>query len=136
MSTDPCLRPLSYWEWITREAALIHADGCTGITNLQGRCCLEHDLQFFYGRDAADAYRRYARGEAMVWALAHRITFEEANTHFRACHFRESRLGYLNLVGWYRYAVVRRRKGRAAWDAHRAREAQATDVSGVIIDGP
>jgi len=114
----------AYASWLREEAALIHADGCTGVTNLYADCCLQHDLEFYYAKSAADAYRQQRAGHPAPWRDAVPVTFDEANAHFRACHFRSSRFGYLNLVGWYRYAAMRLRKTRAAWDAHRAREAQ------------
>lgn len=113
---------LLFWDWIREEAALINADGCTGVSNLYGECCLQHDLEFWAGKSAASAYRHYRNGEPEYWVTAERITFEGANSNFKKCHFRQSKAGYLNLFAWWRYAVVRTKKGRAAWDAHRARE--------------
>lgn len=111
-----------FGDWIDEEAALIDSDGCSGVTNIQGRCCRQHDLEFFYGKSAADAYRLYRYGAVHYWTHAQSVTFEQANKHFRSCHFRNSPLGHLNPFGWWRYAVVRRKKGRAAWEAHRQRE--------------
>ena|SRR3990167_585228 len=122
-----------YAHWIEEQAALINADGCTGVSNAFAGCCLRHDLEFYYGRSATDAYIQARYGERDPWVWAERLTFEEANAHFRACHFRESRLGYLNLVGWYRYAIVRRSKGRAAWEKHRAREREAQMVAQAVV---
>lgn len=117
------MNPLLFWDWIRQEAALIHADGCTGVSNMYGECCLQHDLEFYYGRSATDGYWHYGNREAEYWLTAKRITFEDANDHFKRCHFRQSKAGYLNVFAWWRYAVVRTKKGRSAWDAHRAREA-------------
>lgn len=115
---------MTYYDWLREQAQLIHADGCSGVTNIDAICCLEHDLAFYYGKDPAHAYH-FARTQDPWW-WARPITFEDANTHFRACCFRESRLGYLNLMGWWRYWGVRTKRGRAAWEGHRAREAQTT----------
>lgn len=112
-----------YVEWVREEAALIHADGCTGVSNIEGWCCLQHDLEFSHGKSAADAYRHYRLGATDYWALAKPVTFEEANAHFRACHLRSSRLGYFNPLAWWRWAAMRAKATRKAWDAHRAREA-------------
>ena len=105
---------MRYWDWIRQEAALIHADGCTGVTNMYADCCLQHDLEFYYGTSATEAYR-------VGWAKAMPITFAQANDHFKRCHFRMGRLGHWNPIAWVRYAAVRMRKGRSAWDTHRRR---------------
>jgi len=115
-------RLLLYWDWVRHEAALINADGCTGVTNMYGECCLQHDLEFFWGKRATDAYKQYVSGSMDPWLDAAPIDFAGANDNFKKCHFRQSKAGYLNLFAWWRYAVVRTRKGRAAWDAHRERE--------------
>ena len=117
---------MTYWEFIREEAALINADGCTGVSNMYGECCLQHDLEYWAGTSAASAYRSYRGGAPNYWREADPITFEEANSNLKRCHFRESKAGYLNLFAWWRYAVVRTKKGRAAWDAHRAREGIGT----------
>lgn len=114
--------PLSYHEWIENEADLIHADGCTGVTNVNGWPCLQHDLEFKTGRSAAAAYNYYRWGHEDYWAKAPQITFEIANAHFRAALFRESALGYLNVFSWARYVAMRLKKTRAAWNGHRERE--------------
>lgn len=114
---------LRFLEFIREEAALINADGCTGVSNMYGECCLQHDAEFYFGKSAASAYRHYREGDPEYWLTADRITFEQANENFKRCHFRQSKAGYLNLFAWWRYAVVRTKKGRSAWDAHRAREA-------------
>jgi len=122
MKHKPC-KLMLYWDWISEEAALINADGCTGVTNYQGRCCLQHDLEFYYGASASDAYRRYRDGDPYYWFNADLLSFEIANAHFKACHFRNSKLGYRDPAAWWRYAAMRLKKTRAAWDAHRKREA-------------
>jgi len=118
---------VSFYDWVREEARLIHADGCSGVTNIDGICCLIHDLEFYYGKSATDAYRHSTGpGDAIAWQDADAIGFDEANANFRRCCFRESILGYANPLAWWRYWGVRTQKGRAAWDAHRARERQET----------
>lgn len=117
-------RHLLFWAWIEEQAALYSVDGCTGVTNWNGRCCLRHDLEFSFGRCAASAYRRYLAGEADPWALADPITFDRANAHFKNCNFREAKAGYWNPLAWARYGAMRLRKTRKAWDNHRRREQQ------------
>lgn len=115
---------MTYWEWIAQEAALIHADGCTGVTNYQGGCCLQHDLEFWHGKSAVDAFTRWRNGEQDYWRHAAPTTFDEANQHFKRCHFRMSALGHWDPIAWARYGAMRLKKTRAAWDGHRQREAQ------------
>lgn len=122
-------KKLLFWDWIRQEADLINADGCTGVTNMYGECCLQHDLEFRYGKQATSAYRYYVNGALKPWELAASLTFEQANENFKRCHFRRSKAGYLNLFAWWRYAVVRRQKGRAAWDAHRARDTEPLEAA-------
>jgi hypothetical protein len=115
---------MTFYEWVKEEARLIHADGCSGGTNLEGICCLIHDLEFYYGKSVTDAYSYARLGHLDPWMKARPVTYDDANRHFRSCMFRESTLGYLNPRGWLRYWAVRTKKGRAAWDGHRQREAQ------------
>lgn len=122
-------KKLLYWDWVRQEAALINADGCTGVTNMYGECCLQHDLEFYYGKHAARAYTYYVGGAQNYWGLALPITFEEANENFKRCQFRQSKAGFFNPFAWWRYAAVRQKKGRAAWDAHRARETDSPEAA-------
>lgn len=115
---------LPFEAWIRQEAALIHADGCTGITNINGWPCLQHDLEFYYGKSAVDAYRLYLDGHPEPWGSSKSVTFEEANAHFRAANLRDSALGYFNPMVWWRQFGMRLKKTREAWEKHRAREAQ------------
>lgn len=118
----------AYYDWIREEAQLINADGCSGVTNLNGICCLVHDLEFYYAKSAADAYRRFRGGDLTPWRFAASVSYEDANKHFRSCCFRDSILGHLNPLGWWRYWGVRTKKGRAAWDGHRKRELESVGV--------
>lgn len=122
--TENTVTVTAYTEWIREQAALIHADGCTGVTNWNGVCCLQHDLEYFHGKSAVAAYQLASVGDPDPWGKAKPVTFEQANAHFKACNFRESALGYFNLFAWVRYAA--RLKMRAAWDSHRQRETTVT----------
>lgn len=115
---------MNYREWIEDEARLIHADGCTGVTNIGGWACLEHDVAYYYGRDPVQAYRLWYRGIRGYWELSPPITFEDANRAFRSSLFRESWLGHFNPMSWWRWRAMRLKATRAAWDKHRAREAR------------
>jgi hypothetical protein len=120
------MRKLLFKDWIREQADLHSVDGCTGVTNWNAHCCLVHDLEFKFGKRAASAYQRYLQSAIDPWAGAEPVTFEQANDHFKACNFRESTAGYLNPFAWLRYAGMRLRKTRAAWDGHRAKETQAS----------
>jgi hypothetical protein len=115
-------RKLLFWDFIRNEAAIINADGCTGVSNIYGECCLQHDLEYFWGVSATSAYRHYREDGLDYWRTADPVTFDQANENFKRCHFRQSKAGYLNVFAWWRYAVVRTKKGRSAWDGHRERE--------------
>ena len=116
----------SYGAFIREEAALINADGCTGVTNWNAICCLIHDLEYFHGKSATDAYGRYRAGDPQYWVNAKPVSFTEANAHFKACNFRESTAGYFNPFAWIRYGAMRLRKTRSAWDGHRNAEKAQT----------
>lgn len=117
---------LLYKPWIEEQSALHSVDGCTGVTQWNAFCCKVHDLEFKLGKSAASAYRNYVSGHRDPWVRADPVTFAQANDHFKACNFRESAAGYWNPFAWIRYAGMRLKKTKAAWDAHRARERQET----------
>jgi hypothetical protein len=50
-------RTPEYWAWIKEEAQKAGSDGCTHALEIRVKCCWEHDLAYFYGRDPRDAYR-------------------------------------------------------------------------------
>lgn len=111
-----------FQDWIRDQAAIHDVDGCTGVTNWNAICCLQHDLEFKFGKSASSAYQYHVKGHPEPWAVADATTYEQANDHFKNCNFRENRLGYWNPFAWIRYGVGRLRKTRAAWDKHRAAE--------------
>lgn len=116
-----------YQAWVESEAALIVSDGCTGVSGFRRECCLEHDLAFYYARNPRTAYMGWVdHGDReLAWEEAAPITFEEANSDFKRCHARASKLGsfwWLNPVNLWRWRGVVRFSKRA-WNAHRAREA-------------
>lgn len=121
-------RVLLYHDFIREEAALINADGCTGVTNVNGWACLEHDLAYYHGKRPTHAYRKYCAGVEDFWGDAEPTTFEEANANFKRALFRESVFGHLNPLSWVRYAAMRLKKTRSAWDEHRQRERDALGV--------
>jgi len=112
--------------WLESEARLIHSDGCSKVSQFNRKCCDLHDCEFYHGKDAADAYRLFREGERGYWSQAKPVTFEDANRHFRNCHFSHTQLGWLNPMTWWRWRGIVR-FSRGAWDAHRARE-QAADA--------
>lgn len=128
MSDKTMSHKLNYKDWITQEAALIRADGCTGITNHDGICCLIHDLDYYYGRDSSHAYLLYCAGEYNYWKNAVVITRKFADDSFIKCNHRESWLGYLNPFAWWRRLV--KKGGQGAWDRHRKREQEQDKING------
>lgn len=111
---------LTYKKWIEQEAAFIRADGCTGITNHDGICCLIHDLEYHYAKDSVSAYGHYINGIRDYWAQAKSADRKFIDNAFIRCNHRESWLGYLNPFAWWRRLV--KIGGQRAWDKHRERE--------------
>lgn len=70
--------PLKYWEWVEEQAKLIKSDGCTHALELARKCCWEHDLAFYYGRDPRHAY-------TCGWRRADKIGFVETNNRLGGC---------------------------------------------------
>lgn len=112
-----------YWDWIESEAAVIGTDGCSKVTGAFRRCCLQHDLSYFYAKSPASAYRIYLNGQSDYWHQGIIIDRATADAAFRRCIQANSRAGF-----WSPMAVIRwlgvRIGGQGAWDAHRQREAQ------------
>lgn len=119
-----CEHRLTFEAWIREQAALIDSDGCTWATGARRLCCQIHDCEYFYAKDAKDAYLRYWRhGDSeLAWRDARRTTRAEADRDFLKCLRSKSKLGYYSPLAIARYAVVRK-FGQKAWDEHRAREA-------------
>lgn len=117
------IRRALYWDWVESEAAVIGTNGCSKASGAYGRCCLQHDLSYYYAKAPASAYGRYLLGEADYWSRAMIITRSTADAAFRRCIQAKSKAGF-----WSPMAVIRwigvRLGGQSAWDAHRAREAQ------------
>ena len=116
----------NYLTWLRAEASEIDADGCTGVTGARRECCRQHDVEFFYGKDAHHAYRLMKRGVSDYWQQANPIDFDTANAKFRRCLQARSCFGqYSPLAIWRWLGVKFLPKSRNAWKAHREREARA-----------
>ena len=69
------------------------------------KCCWEHDLAFYYGRDPRHAFL------CQDWTLADPIGFMETNNRFAGC-----------LPWWLKYRwVAVTVGGKRLWDYHRSR---------------
>lgn len=78
---------LTYDQFILREAARIQADGCTGVSEWNHECCLEHDLACRYGRDPRSAYLNYRADETSnPWLYAKRMSRRRADFAFLHCN--------------------------------------------------
>lgn len=111
-------KPL-YWDWIESEAALINTDGCSKVSGVYRRCCLQHDLAYYYARDPVSAYR-------VSWDNAIPTTKGEADVAFRRCMQSQSRFGFFSPIALYRWLGVKL-AGKKAWNSHRQREQQAEE---------
>ena len=114
-----------YWDWIESEAAVIGTDGCSKVTGAYRRCCLQHDLSYFYAAAPASAYRLFIAGTSNFWGHATRIDRATADAAFRRCIQAHSKAGFWSPVALMRWLGVKI-GGQGAWEAHRAREAQTT----------
>ena len=116
----------NYLTWLRAEASEIDTDGCSGVTGVMVECCYQHDVEFWYGRCARDAYRHLKQGvEADYWGAARRLSFADANANLRKCMQARSRFGLyspLAIIRWIGTTVMP--KSRQAWDAHRKRDAE------------
>jgi hypothetical protein len=114
----------NYLTWLRAEASEIDTDGCSGVSGVRVECCYQHDLEFWYGRCARDAYSLMKRGiVADYWREAKRITFAGANANLRKCMQARSKFGLYSPLAVVRWLGVKfMPKSRNAWDAHRKRE--------------
>lgn len=102
---------MTYCDFVREEAKKIGTDGCSGVIDLWIRCCWEHDLSYWHGRDPRDAYLRYLQWDDNFWEVAAPITRAEADKRFRQCI-------PFTVAAWVRWAGVRV-GGWKAWRAHR-----------------
>lgn len=86
----PSAKDLIYWQWIAAEAAAIHSDGCTAVTEWHQPCCFEHDLACVYAKDPRDAYRLHMAGGENVWVYAADMSRRQADAMFYACNRERS----------------------------------------------
>lgn len=134
---------LSYWPFIHEVAVAIRSDGCSGpATNAFYPGCEEHDVQYFFGTDAREAYQLWSaarsdeiegKGRALTvfqaMSISQTITREQADRDFKLYIRAQSRAGRWSPVAWWRYLVLAKwKRGQGAWD--RRREEQTTRCVG------
>lgn len=119
----------TYWQWVRAEAALIDSDGCSAVTGMKIECCFEHDLGYYYAKDAHDAYRSWRMGRVDVWTDALPIDRMKTDARFRRCLQYHSKWGMWSPMALWRWLGVRW-KAQKAWDSHRARELAAASTAG------
>ena len=110
-----------YWDWIRSEAKFIKSDGCTLVSELFRKCCLQHDLAYYYAKDPRDAYLKMLLGHTDNWSVASSITRKQADGQFKSCIRGCSKLGKWSPIGLVRWLGVRI-GAQSAWNTHRARE--------------
>lgn len=110
----------SFREWIRQEADLIDSDGCSFATGARKICCLIHDLEYFYAKDAGDAYVLCCEGIKNYWAQARPTNRQKVDSDFVRCNQREAWLGWFSPIAAIRRLV--KVFGQRAWDKHRARD--------------
>lgn len=112
----PCL---TFRAWVNQEADLIESDGCSFATGFYKVRCRIHDLEYYYAKDATDAYQNYASGMSNYWHHAKDIERGEADDHLVGGIRNDSPLGYLDPIAAIRLLV--KPFGRWPWKRHRAR---------------
>lgn len=115
----------TFREWVDDESRLIRSDGCSKATGAYAFHCRVHDLEYWYGADAVDAYQWWRLGAGDYWRQARAITQAEADAHLRRGIQSDSRFGFFSPVAVVRWLVLRG-VGRQAWERHRAREQDAS----------
>lgn len=102
---------LNYSDWVRLEAARIKADGCTGVSEWNHECCLEHDLACHYGRDPRSAYLLYkvqtGRPRSNPWVDAKRLGRRRADYAFLRCNEGKARSPVGGLRAFVRFLGVR-----------------------------
>jgi hypothetical protein len=80
-----------YWARVRRRAKELKSDGCSGVPDFHLDCCLEHDIAYRTGHTVD--------GEPLTRA--------EADARLRRCIQKDSSLGVLDPMSWWRWAGVR-----------------------------
>lgn len=116
---------VGYYNWIAIEARKIHSDGCSGVPDWHLKCCYEHDLGYYYGRDPRAAYAAFLGADLGAdgrpqdpWTLAGKIARSEIDARFRHCNRAESvsPIGAVDaIVRWLGVRIF----GRGRWNDHR-----------------
>lgn len=91
-----------FWAVVQDRAAELESDGCTGVSDIFGECCLLHDIY----------YRTHMDIEGNP------ISRKQADYEFRQCIQERSRVGILSPVAWIRWMAVRL-FGHFAWQQYK-----------------
>lgn len=110
-----------YFDWVESEAALIETDGCSKVSGAYRRCCLVHDLSYYYAKAPTVAYKLYLQGIDNYWQQAASIDQAEADADLRRCMQSQSKLGFWSPLAVIRWSVLKM-VGKKAWQGHRDRE--------------
>lgn len=114
---------LTFKDWVQQEAQLINADGCSKATGVYKFRCRIHDLEYYYGKDATDAYQNYVSGQLNYWNNAKKIERKDADNHFIRGMRDDSTVGFFDPFAFWR--IIIKPFGKGAWNKHRKREAES-----------
>ncbi len=78
-------------EYVRTLKVAINSDGCTGVIDVYGNCCVFHDLGY---RFHIDIYGRP-------------VDRNQVDDGFRRCMQKKSLMKWFNPMSWWRYAAVR-----------------------------
>ncbi len=97
----------SYWRFIEKEAQKVGSDGCTGVSEWNRECCLEHDLACHYEKNPHSAYEFYVAGVRNFWVQAEEMTRRQADYQFGACNIAWSPTKVGKVRSFFRFIGVR-----------------------------
>lgn len=110
-----------FWSWVEQEATCIKSDGCTLVPDFYKKCCLIHDVAYWYGKSPSSAYTYWKNGlsRAEAWKKADNINQKAADLLLRNCIQENSWFGRWSPMAWWRFYTLRKLGGKA-WRSHEA----------------
>ena len=113
-----------YWDWVREECDKIGSDGCTLVSEMFHKCCSQHDLAYYWGKNPKSAYNYYittvAPDNEACWRYADPVTRKEADDQFKTCIQGCSVFKRFSPLSYIRWAGVRI-GGAGIWARHRSK---------------
>lgn len=112
------MKKMLYWDWVKSEAIDIKSDGCSDVPDFHLKCCLEHDLSYWYAKCPKSAFNSYLLDEDDIWLRAKSLKQSDADARFRRCIQQDSIFGRFSPMSWWRFFALKIFGGKA-WSQHR-----------------